>query len=180
MERADLLCLQQQILPMAEARFGPRDRQYTLVAPDFFDGPPNLHFLVKDKTVIQIRVNSSCRDDVIRACYQIAHECIHVLAPVELGRETVLEEGVATSFQHGFILKHCNCNWPKSGSDKYDAVRLLVERLLVIEPDSIRRLRQAQPAFSKITAAMIRQVIPSLAQSDADKLTLPFGPWSPA
>jgi hypothetical protein len=181
MDRADLLCLQDQILPFVESRFGPRLPGYTLIAPDFCDRGPYLQHVLRGTSIVQLRVNSCCKEDDLRACYQLAHEAVHVLSPVSRGKETVLEEGVATFFQHAFLLECCgHREWNTSGNKKYDEARALVGELIAQDEQAILRIRKKQPEFTKITAEIILREFPLLAKEVASTLTLLFSLWNPA
>lgn len=53
-------------------------------------------------SIIDICISTRAWDEqyLNQATWQIAHECVHLLDPVEFGNATILEEGLATWFQN--------------------------------------------------------------------------------
>ncbi|MGZ3525685.1 MAG: hypothetical protein ACXU9L_12910, partial [Thermodesulfobacteriota bacterium] len=84
-----------QMLEMAEQRFGPRDRSYTILGFEFRAGLPQIWFPGDGMNVI-VQLDSSSMNDPNLPLFQMAHECIHLLTPVLSANASVLEEGLAT------------------------------------------------------------------------------------
>jgi hypothetical protein len=55
-----------------------------------------------DRKHIVIQLSVNCLTDLPRACYQLAHECIHLLAPTGRQNANNLEEGLATLFSEDY------------------------------------------------------------------------------
>jgi hypothetical protein len=87
-------------LEKAETQFGPRNMSFTLLGIEFYDGPNRVTYPNTDRNqiVIQLSKESESRGNHDQALFQLAHETVHVLAPVDVGTSTVLEEGLATYF----------------------------------------------------------------------------------
>jgi hypothetical protein len=45
-----------------------------------------------------VQLSNESRDNRDQALFQLAHETVHVLSPVDVGTTTALEEGLATYF----------------------------------------------------------------------------------
>src|SRR5437879_7010897 len=52
---------------------------------------------------IVIQLTMECLTDQVRACYQLAHESVHLLAPTGGRNANVLEEGLATYFSELYL-----------------------------------------------------------------------------
>ncbi|EMI5464322.1 hypothetical protein R8E95_004413 [Enterobacter roggenkampii] len=86
--------------------------------------------------------------------YELAHECIHLLAPTGGRSAPVIEEGLATVFSEDMIEYWCgNTHKQAYTTDlKYADAAARVRELLDTEPDAIHRLREVQPAFYMMKA----------------------------
>jgi hypothetical protein len=87
-------------LEKVETQFGPRNMSFTLLGIEFYDGPNQVTYPNTDRNqiVIQLSKESESRGNHDQALFQLAHETVHVLAPVDVGTSTVREEGLATYF----------------------------------------------------------------------------------
>lgn len=85
-----------KIIPELEARYGPRDLNFHLVKIVFGGEYPYTQYPGRGGR-FQISLTTCCDRQPIsyRAIFQLAHECLHALKPVEFGAATVLEEGLA-------------------------------------------------------------------------------------
>ena len=174
-----------QFLADLETRFGPRDRSYTLVGLhiDKKQGnPPRLWYPnsgippsdpeSRSKHVI-VKLASNALTDPVRARWQLAHECLHLLDPwnnwVE-GRSTNwLEEGLATWYQ--------NMKVPEGEfhEGKYakaeELVRLIIEEL----PEAVRRIRQeCSLRVGEIPTDILAKYYPAIGEETARNLCRPF------
>jgi hypothetical protein len=162
----------EHMLGLAEKRFGARTHNRALKPVSFHSGVPQVFY--PTPTELAIRIGLRCETDYVRGCYQLAHEAIHVLSPVDYGNTTMLEEGLATSFAHEYIRDHVGTDWSHSGDARYDAARALVECFLTPRPDAVSHLRKQQPVISSIKADMIRQAYPDIPRAVCDQLTTLF------
>jgi len=141
-----------------ETRYGSRDRSWTYVGIEFHAGQPQVWFPGGYETPprkhIAICLSAETFSDRQRTVYQLAHECVHMLAPVVDGGAPVIEEGLATAFSEDMIEKWCgNISKQAYTSDqKYADAAARVRELLALAPDAIPRLRATEPAFNHMTA----------------------------
>jgi hypothetical protein len=162
-----------EMLAMAEDRYGPRNRDFTPLGVEFVAGPPQIWF-PGDRWHVVIQLGLECLSDPLRACYQLAHECIHLLSPVPHGNITVLEDGLATHFAKTYLRTSWSVWWAASGHAAYDAACARVEALLAIDPDAVKHLRATEPIISRISAELIQQAYPPVSADDARVLAAPF------
>ena len=160
------------MLAIAEARYGPRNHARSVRPVDFHNGAPQI--LYPSQTEIQVRIECRCETDHLLGCYELAHEVLHILSPVDGHSATTLEEGLATSFSHTYIQEHLGQPYPHSGSWRHDAARALVECFLAPRPDAVLRLRQKQTVISRITSTEILDLFPEVPPFVAQHLTSPF------
>lgn len=69
-----------------EQRYGSRDRSWTYLGVEFSDDVPHVWFPGSYETPpwkhIAITLSAEAFSDRQRTVYQLAHECVHLLAPV--------------------------------------------------------------------------------------------------
>ncbi|EDQ2876724.1 hypothetical protein XI89_003490 [Salmonella enterica subsp. enterica] len=141
-----------------EKRYGSRDRSWTYVGFEFREGGPHIWFPGSHdnppRKHIAISLSTETFSDRQRMVYQLAHECVHLLAPVVGGGAPVIEEGLATAFSEDMIEYWCgNTNKQAyTSTQKYIDAAARVRELLALEPDAIPRLRAVEPAFNQMTA----------------------------
>lgn len=147
-----------------EKRYGSRDRSWTYLGVDFSDGVPYVWFPGNNEEPprqhIAISLSAEAFSDRQRTVYQLAHECVHLLAPVVKGGARVIEEGLATAFSEDMIEYWCD-NTSKqayTSTQKYIDAAARVRELLALAPDAILRLRAIEPEFNKMTADTIARV----------------------
>ena len=79
---------------------------------DFHDDVPQIWFPGSRENPPRGHVAISLNEDVFfdrqRTVYQLAHECVHLLAPVIGGGAPVIEEGLATVFSEDMIEYWCD------------------------------------------------------------------------
>ncbi len=161
------------MLHMAQRMFGERDRSYTLLGVEFCGDLPRVWCPGNRRDLI-VQVAVRCMNEPERACYQMAHECIHLLGPSGCSSATVLEEGLATWFaQHYMAERLGNPNWRSTLYSYRDAQRQY-EVLHTLDPDAIRMLRQEQPTFNLFTRELLLKHYPALGEAAADALLQPF------
>ena len=88
------------ILRFVESRYGPRDRNWTLLGVEFtVRKTPQVWYPTFDGIgeAIIIQLTRSAATNERQALFQLAHEVVHLLSPAGPGaRASVLEEGLAT------------------------------------------------------------------------------------
>ena len=144
------------LLCEVENRYGSRDKTWTILGVEF--GPENYPQLWYPRNckhiAIQLSMNAIINEAI--ACYQLAHECIHLLSPSGGRNANVLEEGLATVFSEEYVDKEFGMkNVPSLPS--YVHASSLVKKLLAIEPNAIKLLRDIEPSFTKITCNTFSQ-----------------------
>jgi hypothetical protein len=168
------------MLRHAEAKFGPRDQSYTILGIEFINGIPQVWYPGNCKHIV-IQIGKECLVEPDRACFQLAHETIHLLSPTGTANANVLEDGIAAYFQVWFMQNHYPANWQRSGVDwstferrSYIEAKEAVERLFALDVDAVKKLRAVEPNISRITSKMIRQLYPSLPRETSDFLGSKF------
>lgn len=155
----------------AEKLYGKRNKDFTILGIEIANIPlPQIYFHKSKHIIIQITKN--CINDIGQAIFQSAHEVIHCLCPKPYGTSTYLEEGLATHFSIYYTKKIEN---PYHVTDfKYSKSYELVDTLLKIDDDIIKRARKIEPDLSKIDRKILSQLNSSLDNNLIDKLTTNF------
>ena len=175
-----------RFLVEVEHLFGPRDRSFTLVGiviDKTPDSPPQLWF--PDSGIppgdaegrsrhVVIRLGSNALSDPVRARWQTAHECVHVLDPrnhrVDGGPTNWLEEGLATWYQNTRV-PEAECR-----QDLYADAQALVEPFIEKLQLAVRRLRsECRLRIGDFTPDVLHNYCPELPRETAYKLCRPFG-----
>ena len=173
---------QRDMLNMAESFFRPRDRSYTILSIEFRDDGPYIWyptFRDEQDKYITIMLSTSAARRMSQACFQMAHETVHLLAPTGGQNANNLEEGVACYFSLYYMelyYKEKNLNEPKwyYTKNSYNRALKLVTRRLEEDIYCIRRLRERQPSFRDISQEEIHKDFPELAEEDVCFLTSKF------
>jgi hypothetical protein len=158
----------------AESLFGPRDPSWTPVGVEFREGRAQIIFPWEGLggRLISIALPLESKDDLKIAAFHLAHETVHVLAPLRFGDAPVIEEGLATTFathiSHKFQL-----NRSYTDRDYLEAARL-VDYLLNIDVAAIQKLRRRAPSFADFTPDLILSEVPTLPRQTAETLCQPF------
>ncbi len=163
------------MLLCAEEKFGPRDKNYTLLGIDFSpDGartwtPGNCGHII-------IHLDMTSLTDRHDAYYSLAHECIHCLSPTGKADANVLEEGLAVSFSQWYMHHIFGPGW-WSGPIRFPSYAHALagaEQLLALNPTVIKKIREQQPTIAKVTAGQIIQHCPAAPRELALALAAPF------
>jgi hypothetical protein len=163
-----------EIIQLLEDRYGPRDRSFTLLGIEFCGPRPQTWFPNNCQHVV-IQLSESAMNDEVRALYQLAHECVHLLDPVVFAQASVFEEGVATLFSAEYV-KRLNLTC-LSGDAKYDAAAGLAQEALALSPNVIRELRSQGKRFSGFTVEQMRSVCQRLTEPKCRLLCAKFQTW---
>ena len=162
---------------------GPRDRSYALVGIDIdrtLDNSPRLWFpdigIAPDDTEqrsrhIVIRLGPTALTDRVRARWQLAHECVHLLDPWNLrvdGRPTNwLEEGLATWYQNSRVPE------AEFHEGLYASAEDLVGPLMEELPTAAKRIRQERRVrIGEFTPESATGLLPRVPRRDVAE-TLP-------
>lgn len=164
-----------QMLEMAEQRFGPRDKSFTILGFEFREGLSQIWFPGSRKKVI-VQLDSSSMNDPNLPLFQMAHQTVHLLTPVSPADASVLEEGLATYFSKEYMALHLRGVW-LTGDQKYDRAEVLARKLLLFNADAIKALRERISVISEATTQDILKICPSLSPQLAEQLVLPFQSW---
>lgn len=140
-----------------EGLYGPRDMSYTPLGIEFYGDVPHLWYPGNRKHV-SIVLSESCRADVDRAIFQLAHEAVHLLSPSGSQNAPVVEEGLATLFAAEVSLRHC-LGMHSDGLRSYTQAAMLTRFLLDIDPTIIRRAREQNPYFYEWTSETLSNLI---------------------
>ena len=162
------------MLREVEELYGIRDRSFTLLGVEFAEGVPQIWFPGNCNHVV-IQLSSDAMNDLSKALFQLAHECVHLLDPVIFGHASVLEEGLATKFSLMYA-RRSNPSY-ETGSAKYHAANRRVEQLLVHYPDAIRHLRKGGDRLSRFSAGKLTGYCKGPPESAAEVLARWFHSW---
>lgn len=158
-------------LKMAEQRFGHRDYEYTILGVEFVDHTnPYIWYFDTGKHII-IRLTLSCINDFDQGVFQLTHEVIHCLSPDRNVKATYLEEGLATLFSTEYSKGHGGLI---NTTPEYVQAYSLVNQLLKLDNDIIKKLRRSQLKLSLITESDILKINSSIPLSLAHDLTQMF------
>lgn len=155
-----------------EQMLGKRNHSKNMLPVEVHSNSPQIFYPTQNS--IQVKITDSCISEKYRAYYQLGHEAVHILSPVELGKATVLEEGVAVWFSHIFMSKHSGNTWDSSGDAKYDRAWALVQQLLAESKTALKDIRDKFGCFSPLTAESILEVVPTLDRQVAISLSETF------
>lgn len=179
----DSKCAQQlrshliNMLELAEDLFGWRDCWYRCVGIEFHGADSKLRYLSRperDGVNIIIRLSQSAIRNMSQACFEMAHETVHLLAPTGSQNATNLQEGLACFFSVYYMKTILNePKWCYTKENQRRMLELITPRL---EEDRycIKRLRGHQRWFQRMNKEDIRRVIPELTVEDAWFLTSEF------
>jgi hypothetical protein len=142
----------------AEKRYGPRDHNWTPLGIEFCGDVPTTWFPGNCGNV-SIILTDSARKDPPQAIFQLAHEVIHLLAPIGMGGAGVFEEGLATLFAHEMAPRYGG--FFRNNHAVYLRAETLVRAFLSINPEGVRLLRAKQPSFSQFSPELIKQICPA-------------------
>jgi hypothetical protein len=160
------------MLYKAEHLYGPRDRSWTVVGVEFGTNIPSIWYPQPGKNVA-IRLTTDALESTEGACYELAHECIHLLSPSGGAEVPVIEEGLATVFSEDYVEKvFQKTSFTRMAS--YAEAAGLVRELLSIAPDAFLRIRAVQPAFTLFSEQTFLDAGLTVPTSLVKKLLLPF------
>jgi hypothetical protein len=164
-----------KMLTELETRYGSRDPSWTLLGVEFGqDGPQNWFPLYPNGgKFVLIELFYNALHDMEIACYQLAHECVHLLAPNGGGGAPVIEEGLATMYSEDYV----KTNFDKTGFTNmvsYIEAAALVRELESTSPEAIRNLRKIEPSFKNMTRETFAQAQVNVPTGLIEQLLAPF------
>ena len=168
-----------------EHLFGPRDHSFTLVGIEIDSTPgacPRLWYpdsgIAPDDPErrsrhVVIRLTSNALTDSVRARWQLAHECLHLLDPwnkqVDGRPANWLEEGLAAWFQNSRV-PEAECH-----EGQYALAEDLVSPLMDESPNAVKFIRQERGLrISEITPDVLQGYCPGLSEDISRELCQPF------
>lgn len=162
-----------QMLAEIEAEYGPRDMSWTPIGIEFGPDTPQLWFPGNCRNIaIQLAMNAVW--DNTLACYQLAHECVHLLAPDGRSSAPVLEEGLATVFSEDYVARYFQAISPTILHSYVDAASK-VRQLMALYPGAIKALREVEPCFKKMTpATFVNAGLHNVTEALVSELLAPF------
>lgn len=142
---------------------------------------PRLETRVKEKKFV-IRLAKCSKDQNASKLWQLAHECVHMLSPLQ-ARTSVLEEGIACWYQTRWTQKcrelfsadYWNPEVRLKGRMKnYFEAYSMVEKILSNDQDAVKKIRKIEPVIGRIKPTLLVKEIPTLDSSTAKKLCAGF------
>ena len=164
------------MLVEVEKLFGARDMSWSILGAEInMDGdtPQNWYPGGAVRKHIVFQLVPPADRDVIVACYQLAHEVVHSLAPLIDKPANVLEEGLATWYSREYIKKNF-CRDILSGGLAYDDACRRVGEFLELYPHGIKQLRAVEPCFKSMTEFTFAEAGIELSQNAINALVAPF------
>ena len=160
------------MLHIAEELFGPRDLCYTILDIEFGGKNPGIQYPSKNHPHIIIRLSAQAATCMRWACWNLAHETVHLLAPTGCKDATNLEEGVACYFADYYMQEILSQpSFPLGENDShYKCALKAVKPLFDKDKCFVRKLRKRQPSFQGITKEDIIKQFPELESKDVDFL----------
>ena len=160
------------IINTAENMFGDRDFSYSVKSIVFSSDNSQSPQIFWDCFDVEIVLSRNSQTDLNTACYELAHETIHLLSPVPMWDVNNLEEGVACYFSKLYMIDVGNFSivWQTNYQKAFDKV----SDIFYNDIHWIRRLRKKQPSLSQITSKLIRDEISSLTDNDIEFLLAKF------
>lgn len=162
-----------EILRYAEKLFGERDLTYTLLGVEFAftDKPCIWHHIDSKQIVVQLTITAA--NNVNLALFQLSHETIHCLSPTGQRDANILEEGLASYFSYWY-LKEKGLEYWIPAPPEYEIALGLVNQLLAIDEEIIKKVRLLKPIISEISTDDFLKVNPSIDRALLDNLCKPF------
>ena len=147
--------LQCELLGLAESLLGPRDNTKLIGQPAFHDGVPFTQ-LTRNPDGAHVVLSRGANQYFPTTIYEMAHETVHLLNPVERNIANYLEEGIAVEFSLiAQRLYRVPLQSPETASYK-EALKLV--NLLTASPiEAARRIRVRTPSLSRASEGDLSQ-----------------------
>ena len=160
----------------AEKLFGERDTSWTILGIHLSSVGPFIRFQGPGKFPYnkQIIIELSLVGNIYQACWQLAHETIHCLAPEERCNAIYLEEGIATYYQNLYMFERIGLDTQHWNEGKYLKARDLVKPLMEHDRCFLKGIRPKGTLFRDINPQDIRNILPSLSEKHISDLYAKF------
>ena len=163
---------------LAEDFFGCRDhRGYRCSGIEFHGAGSKIRYLSRpehDDVNINIKLSQSAAKNMSHACFEMAHETVHLLAPTGSQNVTNLQEGLACFFSVYYMKTILNePKWCYTKENQRRMLELFTPRLEET-PYCIKELRGRQRWFQRLSKEDIRDLIPKLTEEEVYFLTSEF------
>ena len=173
---------------LLEGMFGQCDRRFvfgSIKRTVNRDDPPHTNFPdgfhSNGGCVVDIHISEwlwqYCRCD--QATWQLAHESVHLLDPVEKGEATFLEEGLATWFQdeptyhHSVVQKFIERETITHPQD-YAVAKVLVSRCMPQLTSEVKKIRSLGVRIQDITVDELAPCLPNIDRETIEHLCRRF------
>ena len=160
----------------AEQLYGGRTNDFIYGGLELNESGPSHVWYPYSKYVV-IQVCKSTTTNLKQAIFQIAYEVIHVLSPNGQPTTNNLEEGLATYFSKLVTDRDSGDNSYANTSirtSKYLKPFEMVEKLLKIDPDGIKKLRKFQPIIGYVSKKNFVDAGISVSDELIDELLKPM------
>jgi hypothetical protein len=158
-----------EFLSGLQNRFGKRDPNFTPLGIEFFGDSPHTFFPQPNN--VSITLSYDARHNPSRAIYELAHECVHLLAPTQ--NAPIVEEGLAHKFAGEVAIRFGAI---ASSNPRYLYAAGKLEELLQKDADAIAKIRKQYLRFDDWKPDLIRKIIPKLPPLLAEELCENAGP----
>jgi hypothetical protein len=163
-----LWIVQQDLLARVQALLGTRDETKKIYQPIFTDGGPYLSNTPNLDGAFAA-LSKSAAGYWPTVVYELAHETVHLLDPVA-GFTSWFEEGIAVAFS--VEMSRLLTSHPMVPDlPSYLEALALVQRLSPSAFEAARAFRTAHGRLSSATAEALRQLCPTVADADIEKLS---------
>lgn len=176
----------QRYLCILEVLLSSRDQRFVFGTVRQSSRNPHTHFPGRYHTdggcIVDIHVGKSAWESLQydRSTWQVAHESVHLLDPIEQGSANFLEEGLATWFQnepqfHDDSVKQyiSRCNHIPHPEPYRTAKRLVVECQPAIIP-AVKSIRLSGTALWDISVDILASNLPFADKGTVEKLCSRF------
>ncbi|MDD9867883.1 MAG: hypothetical protein OXU73_00940 [Candidatus Campbellbacteria bacterium] len=167
------------IMEKVENLFGEKDESWGFsgirICSD--EDVPCVYYPRVEGKNIGILISKSCIDDsdCIRAEWQLAHECVHLLSPDKNKgiNANFLEEGMATYFQDKYISDKYRREF--NYKEKYKKAKELYSEIHNINPHIIKKIRTEKcPNLKEMTKEILLEYCKGLKDDTAEALIQSF------
>ena len=160
-QHQEYLKLYKKILIEVEEMYGKRLNKLKFGTIIYNGSEPGLDYTryfnaVPRENKVDIRLSIGALNNRTKGIFQLSHEVVHLLSPLNSSDEQItnnLEEGAAVYFSKVYTKREtgdeANFNAPNTKTGYLYAYKL-VEQLLILDPQSIKMLREKQPYFTKV------------------------------
>ena len=166
------------MLNKAEDMFGERDKTWTFVGIEFYDdGPYIMYYPNKTVSIVLSTDSSKFYPNYPQLFYQLSHEVCHLLYPTGKRDANILNEGISTYFSKVYLdILFPNNDYAISNISKsiYYRAYLLVEKLMQIDSESIKKIRKKNPQISYLTKEELQSLNFQLTDNEIEELISRF------